>query len=152
MVSTSVFALYEDVVDAEQAVDSLISAGCLSDDISILISKPPVKGAGGTLGLLAGFGSIVMADSTQMVAAGPIWSTLSLGDEDHRRWGLKEALSGLGLPSPHVGRYAADIRNGWVLVSIRCGIFDDVERVTSALRTSGGKAIAPVAGGQLKTS
>ena len=150
--STSVFALYEHVVGAEQAVDSLISAGCVSDDISILMSTPPLKGAGGTLGLLAGFGCFVMAGSSQMVAAGPIWSTLSLMNGEFGNWGLKETLRELGLPSLHIGRYAEDIRKGWVLVSIRCGVCDDVEWVTGALRTSGGKAITPVLGSPLKTS
>src|SRR3984885_11758247 len=97
---TSVFGIYRSSVQAEQSVDRLLAAGFSNDDISVLLpdnqgtkefaheknTKAP-EGAttgvlaggaiGGTLGVLAGIGSLAIPGVGPFIAAGPIMAALA---------------------------------------------------------------------------
>src|SRR5207302_11046512 len=97
--NTAVFGIYRDRAHAEDAVDALIDNGFRSEDISVLMpenvgtkdfahekgTKAPEGAAagagtgvviGGTLGLLAGIGSLAIPGVGPFIAAGPIMGAL----------------------------------------------------------------------------
>src|SRR4051794_41719222 len=100
--NTAVFGIYKSRAQAEQAVDSLQSAGYRSDDISVLMpdqqsseefaheknTKAPegtttgvaTGGAiGGTLGVLAGVGALAIPGLGPFISAGPLIGALAGG-------------------------------------------------------------------------
>src|SRR5271156_6294439 len=97
--NTAVFGIYKSVAQAERAVDLLTTAGFANNDISVLLTdaetsrdfahqkntKAPegtTTGAaaggiiGGTLGLLAGIGTLAIPGVGPLIAAGPIIAAL----------------------------------------------------------------------------
>ena len=98
--NTAVFGIYKSPAAAERAVDRLLSAGFSNNDISVLLpdnqsskefaheknTKVPegtttgvTAGGviGGTLGLLAGIGSLAIPGVGPFIAAGPIMGALA---------------------------------------------------------------------------
>jgi len=98
--NTAVFGLYRTRASAESAVDSLIANGFRSADISVLMpenvgtkdlahekrTKAPEGAAtgagtgalvGGTLGLLAGIGTLAIPGLGPFIAVGPIMAALA---------------------------------------------------------------------------
>src|SRR6266849_10439717 len=97
---TAVFGIYQNATQAERTVDYLTVAGFSKDDISVLLpdnnsskdfaheknTKAPegtttgvtAGGAiGGTLGLLAGIGTLAIPGLGPFIAAGPIMAALA---------------------------------------------------------------------------
>src|SRR5580698_10071240 len=126
--NTAVFGIYKSVIQAELAVDQIIAAGFMSNDISVLLqdsqstkefaheknTKAPegtTAGAttggvvGGTLGLLAGIGALAIPGVGPLIAAGPIMATLAGLGVGGAVGGLIGALVGMGIPEYEAKRY-----------------------------------------------
>lgn len=139
----SVLALYENVAHAEQGLDHLTSAEFSSDDVSVLMrADPKGKQSGGTLGLLAGFGPISMRDADPLTAAGPIRNLL--GSPIQPATTLGDGLTRCGLSAREADVYASRITEGCVLLSVRCGTSEEVERASLIFSSSGAEAAVPV--------
>src|SRR5438552_13366621 len=97
--NTSVFGIYPDRTSVEEAIDAFKAAGFRNTDISVLLpdnvgtkdfahekhTKAPEGAAagagagavvGGTLGLLAGVGTLAIPGAGPFIAAGPIMAAL----------------------------------------------------------------------------
>ncbi len=148
----AVFGIFKTVSEAEAAVDRLIEAGFASDDISVLLpdhnstrqfaheknTKAPegtttgvtAGGAiGGTLGLLAGIGTLAIPGVGPFIAAGPLMATLAGLGAGGAVGGLIGALVGMGIPEFEAKRYEGWIKEGGVLLSVHC---DTSEEIASA--------------------
>ncbi|HYG98336.1 MAG TPA: PRC-barrel domain-containing protein [Terriglobales bacterium] len=139
----SVYGVYHDQGKLESAVDRLKSAGFDSNDISVVFpdknrssqfamernTKAP-EGAtagggtgmvvGGVLGWLAGIGSLAIPGIGPLIAAGPIVAALAGAGVGGAVGGLAGALVGLGMPELEAKRYEKEIKEGRMLLSVRC--------------------------------
>lgn len=162
---TSVFGIYTTRPDAERGVDALMQAGFPPIDISALLeggastkefahekhTKAPegtttgaVAGGavGGTLGLLAGIGSLAIPGLGPFIAAGPIMATLAGLGAGGAIGGLIGALVGLGLPEYEAKRYEGRIRSGGVLMSVHCDTSDEIKLAKDVLERTGATDIS----------
>src|ERR1700710_1941396 len=149
---TAVFGIYPGASQAENAVDRLIAAGFMSDDISVLLpdnnsskefaheknTKEPEGTAtgvtaggvvGGTLGLLAGIGALAIPGVGPLIAAGPIMGALAGLGVGAATGGIIGALVGMGIPEYEAKRYEGRLKEGGILLSVHC---DDSEWVSKA--------------------
>src|SRR5258706_11565847 len=123
----------------------MLHSGFSNDDISVLLpdnkstrefaheknTKAPegtttgvtAGGAiGGTLGLLAGIGTLAIPGVGPFIAAGPIMATLAGAGAGAAAGGLIRALVGMGIPEDEAKRYEGRVEDGGILLS---GHFDD---------------------------
>jgi hypothetical protein len=147
-------------VDASLVVDALENAGVSRSQISALLpddagtrsfaveknTKAPeaaVVGAttggaiGGTLGLLAGIGSLAIPGLGPLIAAGPILAALSGGAAGAAIGGLAGALVGLGIPEIEATLYENKIRAGGVLLAVHVDDDEERDRAREALKRAG---------------
>lgn len=162
---TSVFGLYQNAVQAELAVDTLVANGFTHADISVLLpdqwgprdlahekhTKAPEGTAtgvtaggtiGGTLGLLAGIGAIAIPGVGPLIAAGPIVATLAGLGLGTTVGGLLGALVGLGIPEYEAKRFEGRIKEGGVLLSAHCDTADEIARAKDILKRTGAEHIS----------
>jgi hypothetical protein len=162
---TSVFGIYPSSVQAERSVDRLLAAGFSNDDISVLLpdnqgtkefaheknTKAPegtttgvVAGGaiGGTLGVLAGIGSLAIPGVGPFIAAGPIMAALAGVGVGGAVGGLVGALVGMGIPEYEAKRYEGYIKEGGVLLSVHCDTSDEISRAKDLLKQTGAKDIS----------
>jgi hypothetical protein len=139
--NTAVFGIYKSSMAAERAVDRLLSVGFSNNDISVLLpdnqsskefaheknTKAPEGTAagvttggiiGGTLGLLAGIGTLAIPGIGPFIAAGPIMASLAGLGVGGAVGGLIGALVGMGIPEYEAKRYEGKINEGNILMSI----------------------------------
>ena len=125
---------------AEPVVASLLSAGFVRDDVSVLLpsnestsafafahgTKAPegaVAGAstggvvGGAVGLIAGLGLLAIPGVGPLLAAGPILGALSGAAVGAAGGGIVGGLVGMGLPEVQAKLYEGKVRGGNVLIS-----------------------------------
>jgi hypothetical protein len=163
--NTAVFGIYRDRQQAEQAVDSLRSAGFRNSDVSALLpenvgtkdfaheknTKAPegattggASGAvlGGALGWLAGIGALAIPGIGPFVAAGPIMGTLAGAGAGGAVGGLIGALVGMGIPEFEAKRYEGRVRDGGILLSVHCDTSDWVTRAKDVLKRTGAQDVA----------
>lgn len=163
--NTAVFGLFPTTAQAEQAVDTLISAGFRSDDVSVLApdqkttkdfaseknTKAPegtttgvtAGGAiGGTLGLLAGIGALAIPGLGPFIAAGPIMGALAGLGAGAATGGLIGALVGMGIPEYEAKRYEGHLKDGGVLLSVHCDDSEWVGKAKDILKRLGANDIA----------
>jgi hypothetical protein len=163
--NTAVFGIYKGVAQAEIAVDRMIAAGFLSNDISVLLpdnqstkqfaheknTKAPegtttggITGGviGGTLGLLAGIGAIAIPGVGPFIAAGPIMGALAGLGAGGAVGGLIGALVGMGMPEYEAKRYEGRVKAGGVLLSIHCDTSEEISRAKDLLKSTGAEDIA----------
>src|SRR5580698_5955895 len=161
----AVFGIYQTGKQAERSVDDLMSAGFLSDDISVLMpdhegtksfaheknTKAPegttagvtAGGAiGGTLGLLAGIGVLAIPGVGPFLAAGPIMAALAGLGAGAAVGGLVGALVGMGIPEYEARRYEGRVKDGGVLLSVHCDTSDEISRAKELLKATGAEDIA----------
>src|SRR5262249_25704747 len=135
---------------AEACVDSLIANGFRSADISVLMpenvgtkdfahskgTKAPEGAAagagtgavvGGTLGLLAGIGSLSIPGLGPFIAVGPIMAALAGAGTGGAIGGLIGALVGMGIPEYEAKRYEGLVKQGQILLSAHCDNSDWVK-------------------------
>src|SRR5690242_13968848 len=163
--NTAVFGLFSSLTQAEQGVDSLVSAGFRSDDVSVLapdqkttkefatekntkVPEGTTTGAtaggaiGGTLGLLAGIGALAIPGVGPFIAAGPIMGTLAGLGAGAATGGLIGALVGMGMPEYEAKRYEGRLKEGGILVSVHCDNSDWVSKAKDILERARGQDIA----------
>ena len=140
----AVFCIVPGYTQALRVVEDLRAAGFANDDISVLLpdktgtrdfahehhTKAP-EGAtvgagtggvlGGTMGLLAGIGTLAIPGLGPFVAAGPLMAALSGAAVGAAVGGLAGTLIGLGIPEFEAKRYEGKIRGGNVLLSVHVG-------------------------------
>jgi uncharacterized membrane protein len=139
--SKSIVGIAKNRLDVETAVSDLQASGISAADISVLVpdsggipetgtvkaTKAPegatagvVAGGltGGTLGLLAGVGSLAIPGLGPFIAAGPIMAALSGAAVGATAGGLIGALTGLGIPELEAKLYEDRIKKGGYLVAV----------------------------------
>ncbi len=162
---TAVFGIYNSVGSAESGVDTLVRDGFANADVSVLLpdnqstrdfahekhTKAPegtttgvaAGGAiGGTLGLLAGIGSLAIPGLGPFIAAGPIMGALAGAGVGGAVGGVVGALVGMGMPEYEAKRYEGRVKNGGVLLSVHCGTSDQIKRAKDILKRTGADDIA----------
>jgi hypothetical protein len=163
--NTAVFGIYPSEVAAESAVDQIVAAGFLSEDVSVLMAdvnstkdfahdkatKAPEGAAtgvtaggvvGGTLGLLAGIGALAIPGVGPLIAAGPIMGALAGLGVGGAVGGVVGALVGLGIPEYEAKRYEGRVKDGGVLLSVHCDTSEEIKRARDLLKSSGADDIA----------
>jgi hypothetical protein len=160
----TVFGVYGDREKLESAVEKLKDEGFRNDDISVVFpdqgrtqrfavehnTKAPegasVGGgtglvAGGILGWLAGIGTLAIPGIGPLLAAGPIVAALAGAGVGGAVGGLAGGLVGLGMPELEAKRYEKEIREGRMLVSVRCNDSRYIPSARAVLESTGAKDI-----------
>src|SRR6202049_598423 len=158
--NTAVFGIYKSSVQAERAVDRISAAGFSQNDISVLLpdirsskefaheknTKAPEGTAtgvttggivGGTLGLLAGIGTLAIPGLGPFIAAGPIMASLAGLGVGGAGGGLIGALVGMGIPEYEAKRYEGRVKDGGVLLSVHCDTSAEITRAKDLLKQTG---------------
>ena len=161
----AVFGIYKTGVLAERAVDTLIAAGFVSSDISVLLpdtrstkdfahekaTKAPEGTAvgvttggviGGTLGVLAGIGALAIPGIGPFIAAGPIMAGLAGLGVGGVVGGLVGALVGMGIPEYEAKRYEGLVKDGGTLLSVHCDTSEEISKAKDLLKATGATDIA----------
>jgi len=162
---TAVFGIYDSVPQAERAVDILVQSGFSSADISVLLpdyrgsrdfahqkeTKAPEGTAvgvttggviGGTLGVLAGIGTLAIPGVGPFIAAGPIMAGLAGLGVGGAVGGLIGAMVGMGIPEYEAKRYEGRLKNGGVLLSVHCDTSEEIKRAKNMLKGTGAEDIS----------
>ncbi len=165
MANTAVFGIYSSARGVENAVDQLKAAGYRNTDISVLFpenagtkefahqkdTKAPegtatgvVSGGiiGGTLGWLAGIGSLAIPGIGPFIAAGPIMAALAGVGVGGAVGGIAGALIGMGIPEYEAKRYEGRIKKGNILLSVHADNSDWVDRAKKILENTGAEDVA----------
>jgi len=160
-----VCGIYRDRMQVEGSVDRLIAAGFRSEDVSVLMAdnvgtkdfahekhtKLPegtASGAtaggviGGTLGLLAGIGTLAIPGLGPFIAAGPIMAGLAGLGAGSVVGGLAGALVGMGIPEYEAKRYDGLVKEGGILLSVHCDNSDWVDKAKDILKQTGADDIS----------
>ncbi|MEO8048803.1 MAG: DUF3341 domain-containing protein [Acidobacteriota bacterium] len=163
--NTAVFGIYKNTMGAERAVDQILAAGFSNNDISVLLpdaqssrefaheknTKAPegtttgvTAGGvvGGTLGLLAGIGTLAIPGLGPFIAAGPIMAGLAGLGVGGAVGGLIGALIGMGIPEYEAKRYEGRVKDGGVLLSVHCATSDEISRAKDLLKQTGADDIS----------
>jgi len=137
----AVFGIFRTKTEVEKAVDALKEEGFRNLDISVLMpsetstqnfahekaTKAPEAAAtgatggaviGGTLGWLAGIGSLAIPGVGPLIAAGPIISAIAGVGVGGTLGALAGALVGMGIPEYEAKRYEGIVKNGGILLSV----------------------------------
>lgn len=157
----AVFALFNDRMSVESAVNMLKIERFRNSDISVLMpdkqstkefaheksTKAPegaaaggVSGAalGGALGWLVGAGTLAIPGIGALVAVGPIISTLVGVGVGGAVGGLTGALIGMGMPEYEAKRYATSVKEGGILLSVHVDDDEWKEKAEDILERCGG--------------
>jgi hypothetical protein len=163
--NVAVFGIYASPATAEKAVDTLLSLGFSNSDISVLLpdddstrafaheknTKAPegtttgvTAGGviGGTLGLLAGIGSLAIPGVGPLIAAGPIMGALAGLGVGGAVGGIVGALVGMGIPEYEAKRFEGAVKDGGTLLSVHCDSSEEVTRAKDGLKATGARDIA----------
>lgn len=162
--SKAAFCLVQSTAQAERIVDQLRNAGFTGNDISVLYpdktgtrdfahqheTKAPEGAAagagtggviGGTLGWLAGIGSLAIPGVGPFIAAGPIMAALSGAAVGAAVGGITGALIGLGVPEYEAKVYEGKIRDGKILLSVHTEDGKERDRAKEIFKNSGAEDI-----------
>jgi len=163
--AVAVYGIYSSRQHAEEAIESMRTAGFRAEDISAMFpdnlgtkdfgherhSKAPeaaTAGAatvgilGGALGWLVGAGALAIPGVGPLIAAGPIMAALAGVGAGTVLGGLAGALVGLGIPEYEAKRYEGRIRSGGILLSVHCEDERWVHRAKEMLKHTGAEDIA----------
>ena len=97
---------------------------------------------GGTLGWLAGIGSLAIPGVGPLIAAGPIVAALSGVAVGAAVGGIAGALIDLGIPEYQAKRYEGKVKAGNILLSVHADNPDEVEQAKEIFKAVGAKNIA----------
>jgi len=162
---TAVFGIFPSRMAAESAVDALMRSGFTSNDVSVLLAdsastkdfahekatKAPegtttgvVAGGavGGTLGLLAGIGSLAIPGFGPFIAAGPIMAALAGMGAGGAVGGMVGALVGMGIPEYEAKRFEGRVKDGGVLLSTHCSTSEQVTQAKAILKQAGAEDVS----------
>lgn len=160
-----VLGIFRSRQDLENGVTTLQSNGFRNADVSALMPSPETvkdlahevgskapEGAtaglaagalvGGTLGWLAGAGSLAIPGLGPLLAAGPIVATLAGIGAGSAVGGLTGGLIGLGIPEYEAKRYEGQIRDGGILLTVHCDDADWCQRAQNILTQCGASDIS----------
>jgi hypothetical protein len=163
--NTAVFGIYQDCATVESTVGMLQEAGFRNIDISVLFpynegtkdfaaqknTKAPegtAAGAGtgavvgGTLGWLAGIGSLAIPGLGPFIAAGPIMAALAGVGAGGAIGGITGALVGMGIPEYEAKRYEGRIKEGGILLSVHSDSSDWTKKAKEILERSGARDVS----------
>lgn len=163
--NTAVFGIYATPGLAEVAVDHLLARGFTNESISVLLpddestrafaheknTKAPEGAAagvttggiiGGTLGLLAGIGTLAIPGVGPLIAAGPIMGALAGLGVGGAVGGVVGALVGMGIPEYEAKRYEGAVKGGGTLLSVHCDTSEQISAAKKALEDTGARDIA----------
>ena len=163
--NTAVYGIYPDRNSVEIAVDELREAHFRNTDISVLFpdnagskdfahekgTKAPEGAAtgggtgaviGGTLGWLAGIGSLAIPGVGPFVAAGPIVAALAGAGAGGAIGGIAGALVGMGIPEYEAQRYEGIVKGGGILLSVHCDNSEWTKRAKDLLERTGARDVA----------
>jgi hypothetical protein len=163
--SRAVFCIANSEDQAQRIVVDLKSAGFSNNDISVLFpdktgtrdfahehgTKAPegtATGAGlgallgGTLGWLAGIGTLAIPGVGPFIAAGPIMAALSGAAVGGTVGGITGALIGMGIPEYEAKRYEGRIRDGNYLISVHTENSDQRSKAKEIFERAGAEDIA----------
>jgi hypothetical protein len=161
----SVFCISSSRTQAAQIVDGLRSEGFSNDDISTLFpdrctsrdfthekhTKAPevaTRGAGtgglmgGTVGWLAGIGSLAIPGVGPVIAAGPIVAALSGAAVGTAVGGIAGALIGIGIPEYEAKRYEGKVKAGNILLSVHTESSNEMAVAKEIFKAAGARGIA----------
>lgn len=160
-----VLGIFHSRQDLENGVATLQANGFRNADVSALMPSPETvkdlahqagskvpEGAtaglaagaivGGTLGWLAGAGSLAIPGLGPLLAAGPIVSTLAGIGAGSAVGGLAGGLIGLGIPEYEAKRYEGQIRDGGILLTVHCDDTGWCQRAEDILTQCGASDIS----------
>ncbi len=163
--NTAVFGIYPSYGAVESGVDALKAAGYRNTDISVLFpanvgskdfahekgTKAPEGAAtgagtgavvGGTLGWLAGIGSLAIPGVGPFIAAGPIMAALAGVGVGGAIGGVTGALIGLGIPEYEAKRYEGRVKDGGILLSVHSDNSDWTKQAKEILERTGAQDIS----------
>lgn len=163
--NTAAYGIYKTRDMASNAVDRLLGSGFRNEDISVLLqdnvgtkdfahekqTKAPegtttgvVAGGaiGGTLGLLAGIGTLAIPGVGPLIAAGPIMATLAGIGSGGVVGGIIGALVGMGIPEYEAKRYEGRIKSGGILVSVHCDNSEWTGKAKDILKQTGAEDVS----------
>jgi hypothetical protein len=163
--NTAAFGIYSTRQGVEHAVDTLKAEGFRNTDISVLFpynegtkdfahekgTKAPEGAAagagtgavvGGTLGWLAGIGSLAIPGLGPFIAAGPIMAALAGAGVGGAVGGITGALIGLGIPEYEAKRYDGRIKSGGILLSVHCDDSEWTKKAKAILERTGAEDIS----------
>ena len=163
--NSAVFGIFATVNRAEQAADQLIAQGFSNQDVSVLMAdnettrqfatekntKAPegttagvTTGGviGGTLGILAGIGTLAIPGVGPLIAAGPIMAGLAGLGVGGAVGGLIGGLVGMGIPEYEAKRYEGRVKDGGILLSVHCDTSDEISRAKDILKAEGAEDIS----------
>ena len=160
---SAAFAIFTTTTGAQAAVQRLAAAGFSNQDISALLcdkarefvteqnTKAPegaTAGAGlggmvgGTLGLLAGMGAFAIPGLGPLIVAGPLMASLAGLGLGGAVGGLIGALVGMGIPEFEATLYDGRVRQGAVLLAVRCAGAEQVAQAKEVLKAMGAEDVA----------
>jgi Alternative complex III, ActD subunit len=163
--NTAAFGIYSNRIGVENAVDRLKMEGYRNTDISVLFpenvgtkdfaheknTKAPegaTTGAGagvvvgGTLGWLAGIGSLAIPGLGPFIAAGPIMAALAGAGVGGTVGGLVGALVGMGIPEYEAKRYEGRVKSGGILLSVHCDDSEWTKKAKQILEATGAEDVS----------
>jgi hypothetical protein len=163
--NTAVFGIYATRAAVERAVDDLKADGFRNTDISVLFpenvgtkdlavdkgTKAPEGAAtgagsgvviGGTLGWLAGIGTLAIPGLGPFIAAGPIMAALAGAGVGGAVGGLTGGLIGAGIPEYEAKRYEGLVRKGKILLSVHSDNSDWTKRAKRILEGTGAEDVS----------
>lgn len=154
----TVVSLYDDMSDAQRAIEDLQNSGFRREDISLVTRHAEgeegrvegrdrgdnvAEGAGigggvgtvlgGVGGLLVGLGTLAIPGIGPILAAGPLVATLAGAGAGAIAGGVVGALVGLGIPEEEARYYHEGVRRGGTLVSVTTSD-ESVERARSIMQ------------------
>jgi hypothetical protein len=163
--NSAAFAIFATTATAEAALDRLALAGFSNQDVSVLLcdkresrefvtennTKAPegaTAGAGvggvvgGALGLLVGMGALAIPGFGPLIVAGPIMASLAGLGIGGAVGGFVGALVGMGVPEFEAKLYDGRVRDGAVLLAVRCGSAEQMLNAKEVLKKAGAEDIA----------
>jgi hypothetical protein len=168
--SAAIFGIVVTPASMEAAIGGLKSAGFSSAEVSILMSDKggwhdfvgsrsahaatgvEVGGVvGGAVGLILGLGVLFIPGVGPLVAAGPIMASLAGLGVGGALGGLVGALVDMGVPEYEARLYDDRLKQGAVLLSIRCVSLEQFDRARSVLTTAGAEDIASSGEDEMQT-
>jgi hypothetical protein len=89
---------------------------------------------GGTIGLLAGLGTLAIPGLGPFIAAGPIMAALSGAAAGATAGGLVGALIGMGIPEYEAKAYENRLKNGGYLVAVHAPTSDVAKNIRRIMK------------------
>jgi hypothetical protein len=163
----AVFVIYETRASVETAVESLVSEGFSSRDISVLLPESAQQGfratgqewnsnkgkreavrshglLGGTLGVLAGLSMLAIPGLGPLVGEGTLKAGLAGLGVKNAVGDVARSLMNIGVPELDAKRYEDRLQQRTILVSVRCDTPGAAERATDILKRTGAEDLCTV--------